>query len=136
MKVLGLFVAGFLSLSAKAEVYQCNFTEPFIIVTVDTVKKVATWDIPGETIDAKDVELTSLISWQNSIEAKIIVKGVEHKLKVDFSKKGSDGMSDLIYPFEGVFKNYFSNSAGEIRDFYGACFTETNKPVCPPNSGC
>ncbi len=135
MKILGLFLAGFLSLSAKADVFQCNFTEPFIIVSLDTVKLTATWSAPGEEDVAVPVPGLT-ISEENILGATFDVDGVRHQLQIDFKVKGSDGMSDFIYPWAGKLLDHGKDSSGTPYDLFGGCFSENNKPVCPPNGGC
>ena len=98
-KVMSLMFVGLLSLSVKAEVYTCYFTEPFITATVDTETKVATWEVLGESYDPKEVVLVDLNACTDKLEAKLQIRGAEYNLHMDFTKKGSDGMSDLVYPY-------------------------------------
>lgn len=137
MKLLGLFVAGLLSVGsmAKADVFQCNFTEPFIIISVDTEKNTATWSAPSET-DSTVPLLGLAIGEDKVLGAVFNFSGIQYQLRLDFNRTGSDGMSEFIYPWEGRLLDYYQNSEGQKRDLFGGCFSENSKPVCPSGAAC
>ena len=131
IKLFTLFFVGFLTVTVKAEIYQCNFTEPFIIVSIDRTKKLVTWSTPGE--EDQTVPLLGLkIGLTSVLHAEFEVRNVRHQLEIDFDVKGSDGMSDFIYPSEGRLNRSYGGQGGQL----GGCFDEVDKPVCPPNGSC
>ncbi|WP_413560883.1 hypothetical protein [Bdellovibrio sp. HCB209] len=83
-----------------ATTYWCNFTEPFAQVTYDTDMKELGLTRPNE----------EYLTWPsthskagNFLTAKSI--NGEAKLRIQLNKKGSDGMSDHVYQYEGVWND-------------------------------
>ncbi len=86
--------------AAFATTYWCNFTEPFQQVTYDTEMHELALTRPNE----------DLVTWPsthkkvgNFLTAKSI--NGEAKLRIQLNKKGSDGMSDTVYMYEGVWND-------------------------------
>lgn len=99
----------------KLEKLICTFTEPFLIFTFDPQLGLATLTGPGFDNDdtAETTKILSvnakLIDHRNRINGPrnlVIVNGDNADdvlLSIDPDKQGSDGMSDLVYPFQGEF---------------------------------
>ncbi len=81
---------------AQADIIKCKFTEPFINTTYSMTQSTLTiegLDIPKQVI--KNVSFQIL--GQNHFELWDKNKNVIQKLDLDYT--GSDGMSDLTYPY-------------------------------------
>lgn len=118
MKFLIPFAA-VLSLSqvASAESIYCIFTEPFISVSYNSDTNIVKIETPTEG----SVEVPGKVTFDKGGMISITSEGISHKLVVNTTKEGSDGMSDFVYPFEGVIDN----------DLFGGCETDTLKKAEP-----
>lgn len=100
-----------------AETIKCNFTEPFIGIEYDpAAQTVAYSDMSG--VHYVDIALVK------NVANGFVIRAADHDLKlfIDTSKKGNDGMSDFIYPYEGIYN----------KNLYGGCYT-ASKPVLDEN---
>lgn len=107
-----------LSHVASAESIYCTFTEPFISVSYNS----DTNKVKVSTPDQGSVELTGKVTFDKGGLIHITSEGLNHKLTVNTTKEGSDGMSDFVYPFEGVINT---------DQIYGGCETDTLKKTEP-----
>lgn len=95
--LLALAVLG-ISPSVKAESFKCHFTEPFFTVkySTDTKKMEQINDIEKKRVVHRNVEF--------KIESAGVFLLIDQKGKelarLTLSGKGSDGMSENIYPYE------------------------------------
>lgn len=113
-----------LSSISQADVIKCTFTEPFI----DT-----TYSMTQSTLSYKDYE--GIISVVKNVSFQIKSAGVFELLSKDgktlqiltLNNKGSDGMSDTIYPYE--VKDYSPVMTGNSG--YGGCISNHLKSVEP-----
>lgn len=100
MKKIGLVLMSFLAFQsvAQAEVIACNFTEPFITVQLD----LSTGDLVRNVIGDKVTSTKAMVGAKG--ENIVLVESVDGSinLEIHLDKKGSDGMSDRIYDFEGI----------------------------------
>ena len=98
-----IFLLALLSFSAFSNVvYKCNFTEPFMNITLDDVNNTLTYsdpeDMNGTTYDV-EVSVAS---------GPVIVATGEKSLSIELNSwDANDGMSDCTYPFTGVFGSYY-----------------------------
>ncbi|KYG69033.1 hypothetical protein [Bdellovibrio bacteriovorus] len=118
MKSVILSAALMLSVtSAQAESIYCTFTEPFLSVSYnsDTNKvKITSPDNGG-------AELNAIVKYKQGGVIRFEVEGLTQYLDLYLNKEGSDGMSDFIYPFEGVISE----------QLYGGCETDSLKKRMP-----
>lgn len=107
-----------LSGAAHAETIYCSFTEPFLTVTYNSeTNKVAV-----TSPDQGSGETTGHVTYQKGGIIKITADGITHYLEVNLTKEGSDGMSDFVYPFEGIISS----------QLHGGCETDTLKKQPKP----
>lgn len=107
-----------LSSFAHAESIYCYFTEPFITAQYNSdTNKIA---LSGPEIGT--IELDAKVEFQKQGIIRISAVGHEYYLDVNTLKEGSDGMSDVVYPFEGVVAS---------ENLYGGCETDTLKGQDP-----
>ncbi len=99
--------------TARAESIYCYFTEPFLTVTYNSDTNKVRVESPQDG----SVELNGSVIYQKGGILKISAEGVTQYLEVDLTKEGSDGMSDFIYPFEGIING----------TLYGGCETDSLK---------
>ncbi|WP_291515911.1 hypothetical protein [Bdellovibrio sp. ArHS] len=107
----------FSAVSAQAESIYCTFTEPFLSVSYnsDTNKvKITSPDNGG-------AELNAIVKYKQGGIIRFEVEGLTQYLDLYLNKEGSDGMSDFIYPFEGVISE----------QLYGGCETDSLKKRLP-----
>lgn len=87
-------------MSAKADIIKCTYTEPFISTTYSMTQSKLTI----EDHSAQIINVIRNVSFQimgpGEFELWDKNRQVVHRLFLDF--KGSDGMSDRIYPYTGV----------------------------------
>ncbi|MEK2689488.1 hypothetical protein [Bdellovibrio sp. GT3] len=111
MKLLMPIAAVLLSAqAARAEKIYCFFTEPFFNLTYNSDTNKLVHSAPG----SNDKEGVAKVIFNKHGKILITVVGVQGSLMIDTSKNGSDGMSDFIYPFEGVVNG----------NMYGGCETD------------
>lgn len=102
---------------ASAETIYCSFTEPFLTVNYnsDTSKVLISSPTEGSA------EFAAHMTFQKDGILKITAEGFDHYMEINTTKEGSDGMSDFVYPFEGVVN-------GQL---YGGCETDALKKYDP-----
>ncbi|MBO9665749.1 MAG: hypothetical protein J7501_02930 [Bdellovibrio sp.] len=111
MKFLVTLVAMALaSQAAMAEKIYCSFTEPFISITYDSDTNKAFYSTP----DKPDVPVDVKVTFNKGGTILLMTLDNKYSLLVDTTKEGSDGMSDFIYPFEGILNS----------SLYGGCETD------------
>lgn len=119
MKSLLFFCAMFFSFTVKAESIYCSFTEPFLTVSYNSDTNKVKVDSPEDG----SAEADAHVEFQKGGILKITAEGIAQYLEVNLTKEGSDGMSDFIYPFEGIIS----------QQMYGGCETDTLKKHGPSN---
>lgn len=107
--------------SAHAEKITCTFTEPFITTVIDAGKNSVT-----ETWEKKNAYRLVKKSEKRGEVTITYSRGKEiHTLSYKRDWKGSDGMSDLVYPFSAI----------RDKNLYGGCQTEKEKALNPNADG-
>lgn len=112
---------------ANADVVKCIFTEPFFSLIINTDTKVVSLEEPdydsdnGElktTVIAKNIRISKLKL--SNVSALIdypqyTIKDNKNKeiLTLSLNYQGTDGMSDLLYPYSTTYKSY-----------YGGCYSD------------
>jgi hypothetical protein len=129
-KMLLVLAMSALSLSAKANILRCDFTEPFFNITYNSKTKVTTYtgvelyneETQGfdEIVIGKESKLIPVDNSRGAKGSQYVLVNEEGKvlLKLKLSFNGSNGMSDHTYPFEAWY--------GE---FIGACDTKNTPAV-------
>lgn len=97
---------------AAAESIYCTFTEPFVSVTYNSDTNIVVVSSPEE-----EVQLPGKVTFGKGGIISITSEGINHRLDINTTKEGSDGMSDFVYPFEGIING----------SLYGGCETDTLK---------
>lgn len=103
-----------LGLSAKADVINCSFTEPFIRTQYSMSQNSLTTKFDGDDAVSVIKGVSFQIKGPGLFELMDSNKKVLMELILD--NKGSDGMSDIIYPYT---VKYFS--AGGDAILWGGC---------------
>ena len=112
MKTLLASLVLIFAVNASADVINCSFTEPFYNIEINTEAKTLSKiepDFESEeggiitTVLSKNIEIKKLESTivSSAVEIpryQVIVDGVEGMI-LDLDYKGSDGMSDFVYPY-------------------------------------
>ncbi len=109
-RLLPVFAILLASQAAKAEKIYCYFTEPFINLTYDSDTNKMVHSSPG----SEDKVGVAQVIFNKDGQIQITVVGIDNSLLIDTTVAGSDGMSDFIYPFEGVING----------TLYGGCETD------------
>jgi uncharacterized membrane protein len=96
---------------ASAGILTCSFTEPFFTITFDSSTGVVTWLSPDESdpetgelkprVIAEGARLRRSDVWEGH-ETYFLEKGDERIVTLKVNGRGSDGMSEMVFPFEGV----------------------------------
>jgi uncharacterized membrane protein len=123
MKLFALAALAFvMSAPAHAEKITCTFTEPFITTVIDTAKNTVTetWEKKQRFRVLKKAEKRGLVTLTYGRAG-----GERHVISYKRDWKGSDGMSDLVYPF----------SATRDKKLFGGCQTEKEKALNPNADG-
>ncbi|MGE0501289.1 MAG: hypothetical protein AB7I79_06440 [Rhizobiaceae bacterium] len=96
---------------ASAGVLTCSFTEPFFTITFDSATGVVTWVSADEAdvdtgeikprVIAENARLRRSDVWEGH-ETYFLESDVETILTLKVNGRGSDGMSEMVFPFEGI----------------------------------
>lgn len=136
MKITTLLMSVLISASALASTttkIDCTFTEPFLSVEIDLQKKTAVRVEPDwendvnkmkRTVISKNIQV--VIDSSDLFLPKYKVNDSKGKLIMELSMNmnGSDGMSDITYPFSAVMGG----------DFWGGCVSNKIDWVNPHES--
>lgn len=117
LKLLPAILTITLSQVAWAERIYCNFTEPFISVVYNSDTNTVQIETPTED----PFEITAKVTFGKAGVITISTLDDSHKMTVNLNKEGSDGMSDFIYPFEGMIDDIL----------LGGCETDALKKTDP-----
>lgn len=109
---------------SQADVIKCTFTEPF----VDTVYSMSQSTLTYKSAELKDVVVKN-VSFQIKEAGLFQLVGKDGKVlqTLELNHRGSNGMSDAVYPFE--VKD--SNQAGVAVQGPGGCTSNSLKAVEP-----
>jgi hypothetical protein len=77
---------------AQAKFYNCTLTEPFINLYISTQNKTV-------TIDSGDRDLNQMVPIKSIKEKGKLLK-INDDIIISLAEEGSDGMSDLNYPYQ------------------------------------
>lgn len=104
-----LVATALMSINTFAANIECFFTEPFIGVKIESKD---TFLKAGDKVIVSDFEQqTTTTIKASAILDKVIVADLAseqsgfNQLIIDLNINGSDGMSDVVYDFEGILKN-------------------------------
>jgi uncharacterized membrane protein len=93
-----LWLLNFTASTAHADMIRCSFTEPFVVTTYSTNTKELDISYDVEASKSKTLKDVSLqIMGPGVFELWNAKQQVVQRLEL--SNKGSDGMSDYIYPY-------------------------------------
>ena len=94
-----------------AGLLSCTFTEPFFTIQYDSETRDVRRLSPDDTgphahefkteIVARDATIVADKDWGEAPTARLM-SGSEILMRLTFSGRGTDGMSDRLYPIEGV----------------------------------
>ena len=116
------------SLIAKADVINCSFTEPFINSSYSMAQQSLTYKTPGD--NGKDVvTVIKNVSFQIKGAGSFELVSKEGKVlqSLKISNNGSDGMSDIVFPYEVNDTGMHSNANNGI----GGCYSNSLKAKLP-----
>ena len=99
------------SLSAKADIISCSFTEPFITTEYSMTQSTLTIVSAGHD-SADEKTIIKNVSFQIKSEGTFELVSKDGKVlqSLVLNHKGSDGMSDTIYPYDVKDFNYNNDS--------------------------
>jgi hypothetical protein len=99
MKQFIVAVSFLLGAQAKADIIKCHFTEPFIdleySMTQSKLTRVNHGTTPAKTTVKKSVSFQIMPAW-----FELWDKHGNVLAAITLSNAGSDGMSDIVYPYE------------------------------------
>ena len=100
--------------AASAEKFECTFTEPFLSVTYDTSTQILkeVEQIERKTRIIRDVQFVV----QSAGVFHLISRKGHALLTLNLTGRGGDSMYELVYPYEGFYKN-----AQWKNGVYGGC---------------
>ena len=127
MKNMILLALTFTTLQAQAEIYTCQFGNPFSSVTYDSSEKIlSTKTIIGHTTYGTG---KSHVSMQTLKSGETVLVSADGTFLVSMKRTdvGSDRNTNLIYPFSAT-ANIDENNMGD-----GACETDA-LPAAKPES--
>lgn len=110
------------SLSSQAEVFKCTFTEPFVDLEYNTDTQV----LKEFEAVMQTKRVVKKVSFQIKYAGTFLLKDSKGKIlaEMKLENKGSDGMSDAIYPYEIK----YNDMLGKANSGIGGC-TSTLKPM-------
>ncbi|MGZ3691703.1 MAG: hypothetical protein ACXVAX_09375 [Pseudobdellovibrio sp.] len=107
------------SFSAHADIIKCNFTEPFVVSSYSMAQQSLTYYSNSGPNGEQVVNTIKNVSFQIKDAGVFELVGADGKVlqTLTLSKKGSDGMSDNVYPYD-VKDNSMNTMANSG---YGGC---------------
>lgn len=121
MKAIFVLALALVANSASAQTYTCNFTEPFFNFEFSDETNLIKMTGPDidVTFEKRDVEKDAIggmtLRFGDAEDDNYVLRLVR-----DF--QGSDGMSDLIYPYSAELNQ------GDSLHLIGGCYSETEAP--------
>lgn len=98
--------------AASAGVLSCQFTEPFLTIAFDSATGVVTFASPDEIdvdtgkivprVIAEGAKLTRSDAWVGYPTLTLDAADGKRILEIRMNGQGSDGMSESVFPMEGV----------------------------------
>lgn len=118
IRVLLSLVAFFTLSVAQADTLICYFTEPFFNVVYDTdtktlhIRQLVAGENQNQVLTFKNVELKRLpqlepTPLQSYAQYELQADTGETLLSLILNYRGSDGMSDFLYPYEAIHNRYY-----------------------------
>lgn len=105
-----------ISFSAQADIIKCSFTEPFITTEYSTTQSTLT--IRHDGTDEKKVIKNVSFQIKAAGDFELVSKDGKILQKLFLNFKGSDGMSDNIYPYDVQDYTWTGNNQHAL---YGGC---------------
>lgn len=112
-----------LSLSAKADIIKCEFTEPFLTTTYSMAQQTLSYVYEGTEKGDPVNQVIKNVSFQIKAAGVFELVGQDGVViqTLTLNNKGSDGMSETIFPFEvkeavgygGCVSNHLKSKEGE-----------------------
>ncbi len=112
-----------LSLSSKADIIKCEFTEPFLITTYSMAQQTLSYVYAGTEKGDPVNQVIKNVSFQIKAAGVFELVGQDGVViqTLTLNYKGSDGMSETIFPFEvkeaagygGCISNHLKSKEGE-----------------------
>ncbi|MBC7741855.1 MAG: hypothetical protein H7061_06645 [Bdellovibrionaceae bacterium] len=92
-----IYISLFLGVSAQADIIKCGFTEPFINTTYSMAAQTLTY----VSFDSKTTVLKN-VSFQIKTAGtfELVAKNGKVLQVLKLTNNGSDGMSDMVYPYD------------------------------------
>lgn len=93
--VVNIFLSS--SQTVSAAIFKCAYTEPFLITIYNSAARILTvvHDVEKRRNIIHDVRMSTVA---NTLELRIKNAVVQ---RIDLRSRGSDGMSDRVYPYKG-----------------------------------
>lgn len=122
---------------AKAEVYSCSFTEPFFSISIDSATGMVTRTEPDWESETGE-EITTVVSTDASVMSTmedgietlyVVPKGQPAIMRLALTWQGSDGMSDMIFPYDGQLLSPDADS--HANHLLGGCESTSKKARMP-----
>ena len=102
MKKMIFLATCLMAFSARADIIKCSFTEPFYNFTYSMAQQKLT--ISGAGVPTRTIRNVGFqIVGSNSF---VIGSVSSPRLRLTLNNRGSDGMSDFVYPYVGVAPNF------------------------------
>lgn len=122
MKKILLASTFLLASVSHADVIKCTFTEPFISTTYSMAQQTLTVAVAGETST-----IIKNVSFQikGSGSFQLVAKDGSVLQTLTLNNKGSDGMSDINYPYDVKYGN------SKLHAIYGGCVSNYLKSKQP-----
>jgi hypothetical protein len=121
-----------LSAPAFAEQYNCVFNEPPVTVTIDTNLGTGSF-ARGKSVPT----ILERLVYEQMDEGTMridLFRDKEQILLIDSSHNGNDGVTDRVYPYEGILTNGVDAKPAKT---FGGCESAAQKSTCPAGgNGC
>ncbi len=99
---------------SAAEIIKCYYTEPFVTTIYSTNNNTIIFNDPGSAPKHQPLTASLQIVKSNIFELWTLKNELIQRMELNF--KGSDGMSDTVYPYDATLFNYVENY-----DLRGGC---------------
>lgn len=134
MKNITLAILALLSVNAQANILTnndevvCHFTEPFVVSTYLVAEQTLSYsELVGPNGDEQVTTIADVtLEWTQADKSFNLVSSTGEVLQsITLTGKGSDGMSDIVYPFDVQDTKMIQNANGGL----GGCSSKLNPRI-------
>lgn len=130
MKMLSFIAVAATTMAAQADIITCQFTEPFVSSQYSMAQQTLKYESPFTGDNGKpEIKLIKNVSFQIVSAGVFELRTKDGKVlqTLTLTNNGSDGMSDIVYPYDVTDRGFHKSDMGGI----GGCSSNLLKKNNP-----